>query len=341
MNDKLIINTNLNYKASGYMRDKCVVEKVIEIPETDFKRLLAAPLEDKYYIKQNCELMGVDDDSTSHCVLVIDCHNGDGMLIESEGYNYARYSQYIPNAREIVKAHEQVSALDSLKTHMDSCVDRWLEQHENESEIRVPLSDFINNKYLAEILADYASESFSKHPQIAGCSIENVFIEAKRHDLTETKLCCPLKFLYSLDDNSDLMEVDSANYVGYDDEINFRIKQSINSELELKERGLLAFSDNQKVYSAFPRVETKNGDIYGVVTVKSYGEMSKAELIDLVDELMGQLSDGWGEGFEQREITLGGDKVCISFWNPDDFYLKPESEVFPEQECGQTMGGLS
>ena len=162
-----------------------------------------------------------------------------------------------------------------------------------------------------------------------------------KDNLKTIKLYCPLKFLYSPDDNSDLMEVDSANYVGYDDEINFRIKQSMNSEPELKERGLLAFSDNQKVYSAFPRVETKNGDIYGVVTVKSYGEMSKAELIDLVDELTVQLSDGWGEGFEQREISLGGDKVCISFWNSKDFYLRPESEVFPEQECGQTMGGLS
>ena len=341
MNDKLIINANLNYKASGYMRDKCVVEKVIEIPETDFKRLLAAPLEDKYYIKQYRKLMGVDEDSTSHCILVIDCHNGDGMLIESEGYNYARYSQYIPNAREIVKAHEQVSALDSLKTHMDSCVDRWLEQHENESEIRVPLSDFINNKYLAEILADYASESFSKHPQIAGCSIGNIFIEAKRHDLTETKLYCPLKFMYAPDDNSDLMEVDSANYVGYDKMINKRIQQSLRFEDDLRERGLVEYSDNKKVYSAIPSVETRSGDIYGVVTVQTYGEMSKAELIDLVNELTGQLSDGWGESFEQREITLGSDKLCISFWNPDDFYLRPESEVFPEQECGQTMGGLS
>ena len=342
MKDKLIINTNMNYKASKYLPEKFVVEKVVEIPGKDFKRLLAAPLEDKWFIGQYRELMGVDKDSISHCILVVDRDNGDGLLIESEGYNYARYSQHIPHAREIVKANEQTLAFYSLKTHMDGCINEWLEQHRNEDEICVSLTEFINDSDLAEKLADYASESLSNHPQIECCSIGNGFIEATKRALTETKLYCPLKFLYSPDDNCDLEDVDSANYVGYDDKINKKIQQSLRFEDDLRERGLVEYSDNRKVYSAIPSVETRNGNLYGVVTVKSYGEMSRAELIDLVDELTGQLSDGWGESFEQREITLGGDKVYISFWNSDDdYFLKPESEVFPEQNCEQTMGGLS
>ncbi len=52
--------------------------------------------------------------------------------------------------------------------------------------------------------------------------------------------------------------------------------------------------------------------------------------------------DGWGEGYEQREIRLGDDRVYISFWNSDDdYFLKPESEVFPENKMDMTMGGLS
>ena len=91
-----------------------------------------------------------------------------------------------------------------------------------------------------------------------------------------------------------------------------------------------------------PRVETRNGDIYGVITVKSYGELNKTEMIDLVGELTGSLADGFGEGFEQREIRLGDDSVYISFWDcDDDYFLKPESEAFPEQEINQGMGGLS
>ena len=91
-----------------------------------------------------------------------------------------------------------------------------------------------------------------------------------------------------------------------------------------------------------PRVETRNGDIYGVITVKSYGELNKVEMIDLIDDLTGQLGDGFGESLEQHEIRLGEDSVYISFWDcDDDYFLKPESEAFPEQEINQGMGGLS
>ena len=55
--------------------------------------------------------------------------------------------------------------------------------------------------------------------------------------------------------------------------------------------------------------------------------------------LIGQYADGYGESLEQRPITLGEDEVYISFWNSDDYYLKPESELFPEQEI--KMGGIS
>ncbi len=49
-----------------------------------------------------------------------------------------------------------------------------------------------------------------------------------------------------------------------------------------------------------PKVETRNGELYGVTVVKSYGEFEKAEMLELVKYLSGQTSDGWGEDFEQR-----------------------------------------
>ena len=88
-------------------------------------------------------------------------------------------------------------------------------------------------------------------------------------------------------------------------------------------------------------METRDGDLYGVVTIRSYGELDKADLIELTEEAEGQLADGYGEHFEQQPIRLGDDEVYISFWNSDDdYFLKPESEVFPEQKLEQTMGGM-
>ena len=52
-------------------------------------------------------------------------------------------------------------------------------------------------------------------------------------------------------------------------------------------------------------------------------------------------ADGWGEGFGQHPVTLGKEKIYISFWNSDDrYFLKPESEVFPEQDMNLNIGGI-
>ena len=345
MAEKLIINAALNRKADFYAPEKCVVEKVVELPETAFKKLLEKPLDDRYFIKQYRELMGVEG-GMNHCILALDSKSGDGLLIKSEGSDYARYSQYIPNAKDIVWKHEQSLALDDLKTHMDCCIKRWLKQYANEDNFSISLTDLIDDSNLAEIFVDYASEMLSSDPRIENCELTHNSIDVTKRELTETKLYCPLTIcIEPEDDNCDLEEVASANYVYYDDKINQRIRQELNFDEDERERGLIAYTDNehlaQKVYSAFPSVETRDDDLYGVVTIKSYGELDRADLIELTEQVESQLADGFGEGFEQREIRLGEDRAYISFWNSEDsYFIKPESEVFPEQKLEQTMGGM-
>lgn len=270
MAEKLIINANLVCKADRFVPKKCAVEKVIEVTDTEFRRLIEKPLERSYFLIQYKDLMGYYDNSY-HGVLFVNKQSGDGFFVNSEGYDYPRYSQFIPQAKTLVKAHEQTLSL------------------------------------------------------------------------TEIKLYCPLKFLLEPDnDYSDLLEVSPSDYIEFADKINQKIKESFESDEDLRERGLTAFSDNQKIHSAFVCVEERNGELYGAVTVKCYGELSKAELADITDELSGQLSDGWGESFEQHPVRLGDDTFYISFWNSgDDYFLKPESEVFPEQGLNQGMGGLN
>ena len=344
MADKLILNANLICKADRFTPCEIVVEKVIKVSDREFKTLMDKPLKDNYYLPTYKDLMGFYDD-TYHGVLFVNKQSGDGLLVNSEGADYARYSQFIPNASGIIAAHEQTAAIDDLKSHMECCIEKWLEQHKNEDNFRISLTEFINDSDLAEILADYASESLGCHPQIAVCTTENGFIEATKNDLVETKFYCPLKIMIEdEEDCCDLIEVDSANYIDCDVEINAHIREYLSSDEDAVERGLAAYFRNEnldkKVYSIMPKVETRNGELYGVAVVKSYGELDKAETADLVGYISGQFSDGWGEGYEQREIELGDDKAYISFWNSDgDYFLKPESEVFPEQEI--IMGGLS
>lgn len=126
MADKLILNANMICKADRFEPKKCTVEKVIEVSDSEFKKFIENPMKRNYYLPQYKDLMGYYDDSY-HGVMFVNIENGDGLLVNSEGYDYARYSQYIPNASDLIQQYEQTAALDALKTHMDNCIDKWLE----------------------------------------------------------------------------------------------------------------------------------------------------------------------------------------------------------------------
>lgn len=345
MADKLILNANMVCKADRFVPKKCAVEKVIEVSDTEFKTFIENPMKRNYYLPQYKDLMGYYDD-TYHGVLFVNMENGDGLLVNSEGYDYARYSQYIPNARGIIQSHEQTQSIGYLIARIENCIDSRFEQNANEGKFGIPLADLMEEIDADEIVVDCASERLSDDPRVADCELTHNSLEVTKRELVETRLYCPLRIeMESEDGGGYLEEICSANYIDYDDEINENIRKDINCDNDAVKRGLAAYMHNdhldQKVHSIMPGVETRSGELYGVIIVKSYGELKKNELTDLISDLTGQLSDGWGEGFEQREIKIGGDNVYISFWNSSNYYLKPESEVFPEQEINQGMGGLS
>lgn len=343
MADKLILNANMICKSSGFRPQKCTVEKVIEVSDAEFQHFIEAPTLRNYYLPQYKKIMGFYD-GAYHGVLFVNEENSDGLLVNSEGADYARYSQFIPNARGIIRDFEQTAALDALKTHMDRCIDKWLKQYENEGKFGIPLTDLIDDTNLAEIFVDYASERLYSDPRIEYCELTQNSIEVTKRELVEMRFYCPLKI--EIDDGSGYTEeVSSENYVGCDDEINDFIRNDLNSDKNALERGLAAYFHDEnldkKVYSIMPMVETRNGNLYGVAVVNSYGELDKAETADLIGYVTSQYADGFGEGLEQRPITLGEDEVYISLWNSEDYYLKPESELFHDQKLDQTMGGLS
>ncbi len=326
-------------KQEEFHTTKCVVEKVIDMSEAAFTKLITKPLEDNWQITANRELMWQDDDA-AHCILFVDKKTGDGLLVESEGADYARYAQYIPHAKDIVYAHRQTLSEKLLHDFIRATADRWIKQ--NSGEFSVCVGDFLMSDHLTNLLKDCISEALAVRPEIAHCSLVGNTITAAKEELTETKLYCPL-YILTEDESyeTDMTEVSSCDLMGYEDEINAKIKQSLEYDEELI-RGLITYTDNERlgqvVHSVFPSVEQQNGELLGVLTVKSYGELEKADMCDLIDEMTGQLSDGWGESFEQHEVRLGGDNYYISFWNSGNgYYLKPESQVFPKSNITMKM----
>lgn len=109
MNNKLIINTNLLCKEPEFKTYTCVVEKAVPVSTEEFERLKHAPMCNNDLISENLNSMWYGN-GVHHCLLSYDKQQGDGLLIESEGAPYARYAQYIPNAKLLYENHMQTHA---------------------------------------------------------------------------------------------------------------------------------------------------------------------------------------------------------------------------------------
>jgi hypothetical protein len=71
-----------------------LVEKTIELERAEYERFANDLFSDQDFIKENRELMHVDKDGVRHCLLVTAKGETNGILVESEGYDYARYAAY-------------------------------------------------------------------------------------------------------------------------------------------------------------------------------------------------------------------------------------------------------
>ena len=97
----MIIRAELRRKQSEYEGEACVVDKVIELPSQRFKQFSRALLADYDFIAENKNAVQYEADSR-HCLLILDVVGTDGFLVDPQGYNYARYSAFVPNVRSLL-----------------------------------------------------------------------------------------------------------------------------------------------------------------------------------------------------------------------------------------------
>ena len=81
-------------------------------------------------------------------------------------------------------------------------------------------------------------------------------------------------------------------------------------------------SVRSKVVRAVPTVDEVNGELVGSLWVDTDAPLTAEEQAVFCAYITGQYSDGWGEGFEQREIDVGDGKLYVHFWQDHDFELK-------------------
>lgn len=88
-------------------------------------------------------------------------------------------------------------------------------------------------------------------------------------------------------------------------------------------------SVRSKVVTAIPSVEVHGNKLCGCLTVELKEPLLDDEQTVLCNYITGQYSDGWGEGFEQHEISVGDGKLYVHFWQDHDFEIYPAAPESP------------
>jgi len=76
-------------------QDEYMIIKEIILSEEDFNKFIERPLDDYDFIRGHRGLMYCDADGVYHCLFVTSKEHDFGILVESEGYSYARYAAYL------------------------------------------------------------------------------------------------------------------------------------------------------------------------------------------------------------------------------------------------------
>ena len=237
--------------------------------------------------------------------------------------------------------------------------DRIAELAHTEQETFI-YEDVESDTNLQELMIHAVAEMLDRRADIAQAKAHFLgiwgqpdFSVIAKHTL-KMKFYCPLEIKaeaqYDEDEDFDYDDyevIPSSCAGGCEDEINAAIEKY--SEPNEKYRGLMVYYDedspiNEKVFSAFPSVEVRNGELVGVLTCRITEPLTDCEMTEFQGWWEGQCSDGWGEGFEQREIkTDAFGTIYVSFWNSYDSW-KIEIEMTDtadiEEEESLDMGGI-
>jgi hypothetical protein len=100
------LNAVFRCKESEFDPKACVVDKIVELDYREYEDFRSNMLRDQPFIAEFNSTLRPSGDGTLHCLLVLGEDHEDGVLIDTQGYDYARYSALIPGARKLCLIEE-------------------------------------------------------------------------------------------------------------------------------------------------------------------------------------------------------------------------------------------
>ncbi|MEQ2594357.1 DUF6329 domain-containing protein [[Clostridium] symbiosum] len=142
-----------------------VIETAIRLPKEEYEQFLSSPCDSYEFIEKNSKSMHMDEkNGVFYCMLVTGEGYRDGVLVEAEGYPYARYASYVPDATAL--CYESLSKVNEI---LAKAVEEIIEEGTNmtttgnwtadRSQVETLLGEGQSeNPYLWNLLKDMLSE---------------------------------------------------------------------------------------------------------------------------------------------------------------------------------------
>ena len=151
------------------------------------------------------------------------------------------------------------------------------------------------------------------------------------------KLYSPLTAEFLSDESALWRDEDPLELHGYElTDYADAISQQIEREGEHLEQYLDAVNEpylTAHVKSIRISVEERGGELCGCATVVVDEDLTEHGWNELQEYLSGQYSDGWGEGFEQRDIQIEDGILNVHFWQPEQFdFVVKQVKTEPQME---------
>lgn len=108
------MRAEFNRKEPWVKAKECVIEKVIRLSAEEYAAFTQSLLHDYDFIEENRELMG-EKDGVWHCLLVTGEGMEEGVLVQSEGASYARYSSFVPSVSVLIAQENCMDRAEEMK----------------------------------------------------------------------------------------------------------------------------------------------------------------------------------------------------------------------------------
>jgi len=162
----LTFKAKMTLKPEGLDIPDCQIAKIIELDKNEFKGFVAQPNDDRGFIMENRSLM-YQRDGIYNCLLVLGKGSNDGVIVESEGFYYPKYTTVMPHARDFVDRELERDADNILRN---------ITPDPDTGEISIYLGD-IEEQTGAQSNKDSGItrmfyNAMQKHPAVAGVRFE-------------------------------------------------------------------------------------------------------------------------------------------------------------------------